>query len=417
MPRTVIVGIGNLSTQFTEKLVEALVDGPKGHGIVAVGVYDNGSGVAGTKVRKNIHRRTRKLHVDDISVTPREDVQDGDPKHDDLVTLREHIQDYRPDTLLLIVDSEFMRQENYVEVFRVLKVRAVQLSITVICFTEDTIDDQSAYALLERRTGRDPLIDAPIFEAAFIVRSDAPMVASFGGLDVQNEVIAKSLAGIWTAPLHRNFNPEFATQVGTVRQREKTFIGLAAKSQGITMIKPQRGLRRLFYPLLRHSTRYISREYAAETIANLTRTIVNDLPPVTTVTPFGGLGIDVHVLPISINFIVPFRPNTSKFDDIANLVQLKLKRTGSLRTQEEIIKAQPESGASARDLTLENGAADHGYNVVMRSIVRSKGINLSARIAGTVKVVKDKYYCQVCVLFAISSSQISFPKLRDRAEG
>jgi hypothetical protein len=420
MPRTIIVGLGGLSTQFTEKFVKALVNNRKPeHGIVAVGVYDNGNGVAGPKVRKSIKRQRRRLKADDISITPdpNRKFQVSDAKLDDLVTMREHIQEYRPDTLFLITDAEFLRSAEYVDVWRVLKVASVDLEITVICFSSEISEDERAYELLEMNTRQDSMIKAPMFEGAFVIRSDSPLDAAFGGTDTQMDLLAKSLAGIYTAPLHRNYNPNFADQVKRLRQGGKAFVSLAVKSQGITMIKPEKGIKRLLYPLLRHSTRYISKTFAVDTIENLTRTILNDLPPVTTTIPFNGLGTDIHALAISVNLIVPFRANTSKFDDIANQVEAKLRSPGVTRIQEDIIAAQPESGAKTRGATPQAGKPDNGYNMVKRSIVPGKGINLSTKTPGTVTPVKDKYYCQVCVLYMIERSQVSFLKLSQRAEG
>ena len=420
MPGTVILGIGKESTLFIEALITEIVNTrERNHNIIAVGIYDDSANSAGPKVQRSIRRRTKKkLHADYLVRTAKNEVEFSDPTLDDLVDLRKEALDYRPTSLLLFIDAEFLRKPDYVEVFRQLRVKAIQISMTAICFTHDTANDQEAYAALEKLTRPDTLNNgAPILEAAFMVRTNSPLAGSVAGWDTQYQLLARSLAGIWIArhirPSNPNYNPDFNTQVSQVRQIGKPFIGMAVKTRGLSMKDPKEQAQaaaqpqpqppssfeppapyqppkpsqsrpgfftRLLYPILRHTTWRISAEEAADTINTLTRSVLRDMPAVTTVQPFTQLGVDVHELPISVNFIVPFRPNTAKFNDLANLVE------SMLRNHDPAI-------------------ADRGYNVVVRSIIRGRGVDLSKkRIPGA---DKGKFYCQVCVLYAVDRQHIS----------
>lgn len=431
---SIIVGVGKLSSQLTEKVVRELVGGPPGHGLRAIGVYDR---EAGARVRHKIHRltRNRKLHVDDISVTPKPNVRFPDAELDDLVDLKQRIFDYAPESLLLIIDASMLQKPDYAEVFRTLRISSVQdLFITVVCIADSMQPggNTTAYDVLEAYTQPDRVNNnKPIIEAALIVRTDSPLHQSVGSQDIQFKLVARSLAGICTAPNHRTYNPGLELQAETIRQLPaRPFIGMALKTQGITMKKPEKFIGRLFYPIFRHTTRFISAAEAAENITRLSRSVLQDDPSaMTTVAPFAQQGIDPHQIPISINMIVPFSASSAKFDDVATLVQQRL-------TNDEPIP--PQSGAQPQPVAASAGASspvnpyttinfaklasatgggsapqtapqtapqvERAYRVIMHSIVKGRGVNLSSN--KFIKTQSGKFYCQVCVLFALDKSHI-----------
>ncbi len=399
---SIILGVGKLSSQLTEKVVRELVDGPPGHGLVAIGVYDR---EAGARVRQKIHRltRNRKLHVEDLSVKPKPIVQFPNAELDDLVDLSRHVLDFASESLLLIIDASMLQKPDYAEVFRHLRVSSVQpLFITVICVADSTQrgGNRAAYEALEQYTRPDAAnSNQPIFEAAFIVRTDSPLHQSVGGQETQFRLLAKSLAGICTAPNHRMYNPGLELQVETIRQPStKPFIGMAVKTQGLTMKKPDKFIGRLFYPIFRHFTRFISAADAADTLVTLSRSILQDDPSaMTTVEPFTRQGVDPHQQPISVNLIVPFKSNNPKFDDVATLVQQRL-------THDEQVKQQPNTRSQAGN---QGGPpqVEKRYNVIMHSIINGRGVNLSSN--KFIKTSPGKFYCQVCVLFALDMSHIA----------
>jgi hypothetical protein len=326
-----IVGIGPSSSQFTEKFVTELVGcrKPKGHGLAAVGIYDNTD--AGPKVRRTIKWRTRRLKVDDISVKRPPTLQSGKPDLKDLVTLKRAMVKRAPTSLLLIIDTEFMQDEEVARLFfNDFKAEVIQTVMTAVCFANDDLEgnDERAYQLLDRLTQPDVANNKPpILEAAYVVRNHSPLAGEVGGPDVQYQLLAKSLAGVWTAPLYRRFNPPFEQQARQIRESKRKFIGMAVKTQGIEMKKPEKRMGRLFYPILRRMTSRITLEQAVDTITELTYALLeNDPVALTTVAKFGSQeqGRDPHQLPLSVNLIVPFRPSNPKFEQISSRVQAKL---------------------------------------------------------------------------------------------
>ena len=333
--RAMIIGIGPSSSQFTEKFVTELVRGPRGHGLVAVGIYYNS--VAGPKVRRAIKRRTRRLKVDDISVKLSATLKADRPDLKDLVTLKRGMARLSPNSLLMIIDTAFMRDEEYAKLFfNDFKAESVQTVMTAICFADDDQEgiDQEAYARLDTLTQPDVANNKPpILEAAYVVRNHSPLAREVGGPDVQYKLLAKSLAGVWSAPLYRRFNPPFEQQARQLRQPVRKFIGMAVKTQGVEMKKPEKFLGRLFYPVLRRMANRITTEQAVETITGLTYALIeNDPVALTSVAKFGlqEQGVDPHQLPISVNLIVPFHPSNPKFEQISARVQQQLIRSRTI---------------------------------------------------------------------------------------
>lgn len=467
--RAMIVGIGQSSSQFTEKFVTELVKGPEGHGLVAVGIYDNSP--AGPKVRRTIKRRTKRLHVDDISVKLSATLKAAKPDLKDLVTLKRSMARLAPNTLLIIIDTVFMKDEEVATLFfNDFKAEAVQTVMTAICIADDDQEgiDQEAYTRLDTLTQPDIANNRPpILEAAYVVRNHSPLARAVGGPDVQYKLLAKSLAGIWSAPLHRRFNPPFEKQAQQLRQPERKFIGLAVKTQGVEMKKPEKFLGRLFYPILRRMASRITTEQAVETITELTYALLENNPDaLTTVEKFGEQeqGIDPHQLPISVNLIVPFRPSNPKFEQISARVQQKLiqSRTITVTAQSQAPSSpaspppasQPAASAQAADpyqtvnlwpnasqspdpyqtINLAHsstqpdpaaysapaptppaqGAAAAptetkkvipGYAVKLLSIIHGRGVNLGANLY--IGSGKEKFYCQVCVLFSMDKDHLA----------
>ena len=233
--RSVIVALGPLSSQFVEKLAYVIEGGPQGHGLIAVGIYDNSA--AGPEIRERISQRFKSSRVDDISVTPSTNDIAANPAFSDILELQRRVQSLLPSFLLLVVDAKFV--EHSLAIFRDLRVVAPQISMTALCFSqEDQRDandhrDRTAFALLDKYTNGEALANgAPILEGVFVVKTNSPLEIAVGDHDVQTDLLAKSLAGVWSAPLYHNFNPTFGQQIEGLRRAGKAFIGLGVKTFG-----------------------------------------------------------------------------------------------------------------------------------------------------------------------------------------
>lgn len=372
--RSVIIGVGAQSSQFAKKLVSEIVGGRKQHGLVAVGIYDKDA-VAGSKVRRDIHRQTRRMHIKDISVDPSPADQSRDPIATDLVELRERVLQLAPQLVLLIIDADLFARPNYAEVFELMRIRRGQLKLAVLLFTNGRAQDDNAYDLL-RQYGQDsPLAnDRPIVEGSFVVKNASPLASTIGGQSKQSDLLATSLAGIWSAPLYGNYNPSFSDQLDLMRDPDRHpdrhFIGLAISTQGLTMERGDGFLRHLFYPILRHTTWFITVEQAQEHLVTIIEALFRNQPPMTTVRQFDSA--DLSSAPMTVNLMLPFRRSSQKF---------RLTRD---RVAEEL--------------------ANRGYHILGTSVVNRKGVNLtqSPKFEGR----KGKFYGQVCILFGIRRDQI-----------
>jgi hypothetical protein len=179
--------------------------------------------------------------------------------------------------------------------------------------------------------------------------------------------------------------------------------------------------------------------------------------PMTTVEDFRSLGDALYTTPISVNLIVPFSPKDPKFNKISDLVQSRLSRerpwkpwqlaqaqagsqTGSQANPQAAYSAQfgtPSGGQSGAQPGTQYGGQsapgtqfgsqfggqppygsgapgasprpqkEPGFTVRWLSIASGKGVNLSDNEG--VGTEKGKFYCQVCVLFAIDKQRISPP--------
>jgi hypothetical protein len=350
------MGVGHQSSQFTEKLIDAIGNGPRSRELIAVAIYDR---TAGPEIRRRWHRKIRRLRVLDISVPPTSDPQVRDRVLSDLSTLRERATKFKPETILLVVDAEILNNREYAAVFHHLRVPLVQGKISALCFTNDPMRDASALDLLQAYTGDDALeTGKPIFEAAFVVRSTrSPLSDAVGGQDPQNSLLATSMAGLWGAHLYHNYNPTFSEQVKLVRLTGLHFIGLAIGSTGLTMERKPGFFGSLQFALHGRSLRRITTELAQNRIATLANDLLQNQPyPRTTVQPFDPR--TVRNLPVSINVIAPFKKTDSRFNPVRDGVDHILRglgyqvtRTSMITGRGTAITGKPRQPATASPVT------------------------------------------------------------------
>lgn len=404
----VILAIGHSSSQFVENFLDNLAVGAKGHGLVAVGVHEID---LAPDVRRRIHKCITRAHADDISV----ESSQSPIELERLRLLQNSAVGYQPRSVLIVIDAEYLGRSQtdagHAKGADVDKVLFTNLRIVArpaimigICITGNNKAgfEQTAYDTLEEHM-RSQADRPPTLDAAFIVRADSPLSAAVGNDNDQNKLLTKSLVGMWTAPLFGQ-NPDIREQGTRVRQEAKdgqapkTLIGMAVRTDGITMKKPKGGIDRLLYPILRHTTWRITPEDAANSIAATTYALLENWPVArTTVAPYPYRGPqqqspgiqDIHDVLLSVNLIVPFRPKDKKFAKVANLVRTRL-------TGQRQVHPQPGD-------TL---VVERGFHVNVLSSVKGRGVEHIGSKSG-------QFYYQVCVLFPIDQKQISTGEMVD----
>lgn len=406
----VALAIGHSAGQFIEQcLVDLAATGLKGHGLVAVGVHESNPA---PNVSRRVNKRIDKAQADDISVEPFK----APGELERLALLQKNAIRYEPKSMLIVIDAEnlgrlkadpmhALGKDVDTLFFMNLKTIANPAIMVAVCITDNTGADfeKAAYDTLERHT-RSQANRPPTLDAAFIVRTDSPLSRVIGDETQQNLLLTKSLVGIWTAPLFAQ-NPDIQKQGAGVRQDDgknghdtQTLIGMAVRTDGLSMRKPDGGIGQLLYPILSLSTRRITAKEAADSIAATTYDLLENLPaPMTTVEPYPYLGPiyqqpDIHEAPISVNLILPFRPTDSKFSEVGNRVKATLN--------------------SARRVQLPSGAfvQERGFQVNLLSKVNGPGV---AHLGSQ----RGRFYYQVCVLFPINQRQISTSETASSGEG
>lgn len=402
--RAVIVGVGTSSSQFLVKFVRELLAGPPGHCLVATGVYAQGQD--GERARRELATVLRRTGINHISPPPTRDPRANQVQVADLAAFSQRIQDQSPDSLLLIIDDN--RVADAMPVFHDLEVvmHRLQMTMSAICFTTQDANQAPLQELARLATEENAITHAPILAPVLVIRQTSCLEQTVGFREQQNVLLAKSLAGIWSSPLHQVDNPSLLVQLDYLRQlREPAqparypFLGIAVATKGLTMSR-KRFIDQVLYWFVGGTTWRISVEQAQACLVQLSRSLLNNVPAC--MTTLGRLDEQqMHSVPISVNAIVPFRPRAPKFADIFNRVRRELVngtphgRSPTMASYEQ--QPQPDEYALPTDAT-------NGYAVSQMSMIPGKGVDLSK--LQDFKRWKGRFYCQVCVMYPVRSSEM-----------
>lgn len=386
-----IVGLGPISAKFIARLCLAIKASPKERNVVAIGVYDDSH--AGDRARRAIARLGRWL---DISVKPGRNQQS---LKQDLFQLMQRVEDRQPSALLWIVDAsaDIRLIEACRDLFPRLKV-ALQIEIIALCFTDDSPAAVKAFDVIGQLAHDNAAAHGPLVEMTIVVKTNSTLFRATSDLK-QDELLAKSLAGMLFAPLYSVDNIELRTQLRGLRNYGAQFVGLAITSRGVRTLPPGFAwfLRRVPWFILRRTPWFITPEEVATCVNGAVDSLLLNLPDaMTTVKP-----LDLQALvarPGLVNVISPISTRGDKFAPTYQGIHRQIIDP----TPPPTIQGSPDP---IKDAERQQDQYKKARRLLeLKSLIMGRAVDLTR--TDNFKKFKGDFYCQVCLLYGIQQSDI-----------
>ncbi len=272
-----IIGIGPTSSQFVVQLYEQIAKGPKSKAIIAVGVYGDNS--------DEITNKLRRLRAKLLKVDP--DQQAPNKIESDIYQLAYQLIDDPAEIIFWVIDAEWLFVcQNILHLLRG-RLHSNPAKIIGLCFTSrglgENLDritnippnNQTAFGII------DGFITDKTWELAFVVKSNSQLANA----ELQDKLLAKSLAGMLVPSAHNVNNTTFLQVVQSLQNGHSKLIAFALGSVGLTLAK-EGFWRKYFWGILRWFPRFIRPDPIAARTKDLIHAMATNYPmPMTTVGP------------------------------------------------------------------------------------------------------------------------------------